>query len=54
MEYKQPNHLKLEELGDILWITIDRPEQRNAINRETAEELFDANIAHACSARVWS
>ncbi len=34
-------HLRIEERGAALWVTMDRPERLNALNRRLVEELRD-------------
>jgi enoyl-CoA hydratase/carnithine racemase len=34
-------HLLLDHRGDALWVTMDRPERLNALNRRIVEELRD-------------
>ena len=36
MDYE---HLRLDHRGDALWVTMDRPERLNALNRRIVEEL---------------
>ncbi len=38
MDYE---HLRIEARGDALWVTMDRPERLNALNRRLVEELRD-------------
>jgi enoyl-CoA hydratase len=38
MEYE---HLRIDARGDALWVTMDRPERLNALNRRLVEELRD-------------
>src|SRR5260370_38815370 len=38
MDYE---HLRLDQRGDALWVTMDRPQSLNALNRRLVEELRD-------------
>jgi enoyl-CoA hydratase len=38
MDYE---HLRLDQRGDALWVTMDRPDRLNALNRRIVEELRD-------------
>lgn len=48
-----PEHIMTEQRGHALWITIDRPEVRNALNPQAHRELADAFDRFAANDALW-
>ena len=48
-----PNYISTEQRGRALWITIERPAVRNALNPEAHNELSDAFDRYAADDALW-